>query len=237
MKKTQAKTLRRLWPLAALAVVLGVFFALDLDSYFSFSALGEHRATLLTWVHDNAVLAALTYMAIYAGALIVFPPSGAMLTITGGFLFGSFLAGTYVIFAATLGATLLFIIAKTTVGAFLRERAGPWLQRMEAGFKENELSYLLVLRLIPLFPFWLINIAPAFLGVSLRNYVIGTFVGIIPGTYVYASVGNGLGALLDSGAEPDPGIIFEPAILTPILGLALLALLPVGYKKLKARRA
>ncbi len=233
----RAEALRRFWPLLALAISVVTFFALGLDRFFNFESLGEHRATLLRWVHDNAVLAVFTYMAIYAGALVVFPPSGAMLTITGGFLFGAFQAGSYVVFAATFGATLLFLVAKTTVGEFLRERAGPWLKRMEAGFKENELNYLLVLRLIPLFPFWLVNIAPAFLGVSLRNYVIATFFGIIPGTFVYASVGNGLGALLDAGAEPDLGIIFRPEILLPIIGLALLALLPVVYKKIKARPA
>ncbi len=232
-----AEALRRFWPLLLIASAVIAFFVLELDRFLSFQALSEHRAALLAWVHDNAVLAVVTYMAVYAGALVVFPPSGAMLTITGGFLFGGILAGTYVIFAATLGATLLFIVAKTTIGDLLRERAGAGMKRMEAGFRENELSYLLVLRLIPLFPFWLVNVAPAFLGVSLRTYVIGTFVGIIPGTYVYASVGNGLGALLDAGAEPDLGIIFQPQILLPIIGLALLALIPVVYKKLKTRPA
>lgn len=235
MKKAAA--LRRFWPLLALAGIATLFFALDLDRFFNFESLGEHRAALLQWVDDNAFLAVVTYMAVYAGALVLFPPSGAMLTITGGFLFGGLLAGLYVVFAATFGATLLFIVAKTTVGDYLRQRAGPGVQRLEAGFKENELSYLLVLRLIPLFPFWLINIAPAFLGVSLRTYVIGTFLGIIPGTFVYASVGNGLGALFDAGAEPSLGIIFRPEILLPIIGLALLALLPVVYKKIRARRA
>ena len=231
------KALRRFWPLLTLAGISVLFFSLGLDRYFSFASLGEHRATLLNWVHDNAFLAVVAYMAIYAGALVVFPPSGAMLTITGGFLFGGILAGFYGVVAATIGATLVFIVAKTTIGEYLRERAGPGIQRLEAGFKKDELNYLLVLRLIPLFPFWLVNIAPAFLGVSLRNYVIGTFFGIIPGTFVFASVGNGLGVLLDAGAHPNLGIIFQPEILLPIISLALLALLPVVYKKIKAHRA
>ena len=116
-------------------------------------------------------------------------------------------------------------------------KAGPALQRMEAGFRENALNYLLVLRLIPLFPFWLVNLVPAFLGVSLRHYVIGTFIGIIPGTFVYASLGNGLGAILDAGGAPDLKIIFSPEILIPIVGMAVLALLPVVYKRWKARQA
>jgi uncharacterized membrane protein YdjX (TVP38/TMEM64 family) len=107
---------------------------------------------------------------------------------------------------------------------------------MEAGFRENALSYLLVLRLIPLFPFWLVNLVPAFLGVALGTYVFGTFVGIIPGSLVFASVGNGLGAVFDAGGTPDLGIIFEPAILGPILALSLLALLPVAYKRLTGKK-
>jgi uncharacterized membrane protein YdjX (TVP38/TMEM64 family) len=107
---------------------------------------------------------------------------------------------------------------------------------MEEGFRQDALSYLLVLRLIPIFPFWLVNIVPAFLGVPLGTYVLGTFVGIIPGSFVYASVGNGLGAVFDAGGTPDLGIIFEPAILLPIVGLAVLALLPIAYRRFKARR-
>jgi uncharacterized membrane protein YdjX (TVP38/TMEM64 family) len=106
---------------------------------------------------------------------------------------------------------------------------------MEAGFAENALSYLLVLRLIPIFPFWLVNLVPAFLGVGLGTYVLGTFFGIIPGSFVYASVGNGLGAVFDAGETPNVGIIFEPSILVPIVGLAVLALLPVAHRKFMAR--
>ncbi len=107
---------------------------------------------------------------------------------------------------------------------------------MEAGFRENALSYLLVLRLVPLFPFWLVNLVPAFLGVPLRTYVIGTFLGIIPGTLVYAYLGGDVGELLDTGGDPPLDRIFHLDILLPIIGLALLALLPVVYKRLKARK-
>jgi uncharacterized membrane protein YdjX (TVP38/TMEM64 family) len=131
----------------------------------------------------------------------------------------------------------VFLIARTALGDALRAKAGPWMRRMEAGFRENAFSYLLVLRLIPLFPFWLVNLVPAFLGVPLGAYVLATFLGIIPGSLVYASVGNGLGVVFDRGGAPDLGIIFRPAILGPIVGLAALALLPVIYRKYKGRRA
>jgi uncharacterized membrane protein YdjX (TVP38/TMEM64 family) len=215
---------------------VGVFFQQDLHSYLNFEMLQAHRAELKGWVAANRMMAVLTYMAVYAAAIVAFPPSGAMLTMTGGFLFGTFAAGTFVTFAATLGATCLFVIAKTTVGQIFHERAGALAEKMEAGFQENALSYMLVLRLIPAFPFWLVNLAPAFLGVSVRVFVVGTFVGIIPGTFVYASVGNGLGAVFDAGGAPNLAIIFEPEILLPVIGLALLALLPVIYKRIKTRR-
>jgi uncharacterized membrane protein YdjX (TVP38/TMEM64 family) len=134
----------------------------------------------------------------------------------------------------TLGAVCVFLAARTAFGNLLRAKAGPALRRMEAGFRDSAFSYMLFLRLIPLFPFWLVNLVPAFLGVSLRTYVVATFVGVIPGALVYASLGNGLGAILDAGGEPDLGIVFQPNILLPLLALAVLALAPVAYKKFKA---
>jgi uncharacterized membrane protein YdjX (TVP38/TMEM64 family) len=138
------------------------------------------------------------------------------------------------VIAATCGATVVFLIARTALGDSLRQKAGPAMRRMEAGFRENALNYLLFLRLIPVFPFWLVNLVPAFLGVPLATYVLATLVGIIPGSLVYASVGNGLGTVFEAGGRPDLGIIFEPEIILPILGLAVLAILPVAYKKIRA---
>lgn len=227
---------KRLLPLALLLLAIGLVLAFDLHGYLGFEALQRHREQLSTFVDRHAFLAPLLFMAIYAAVVALSVPGGAVLTIAGGFLFGTLPATLYVVVAATLGATILFLIAKTALGDPLRARAGPWLRRMEAGFGENALSYLLVLRLIPLFPFWLVNLVPAFLGVGLGTYVLGTFLGIIPGSFVYASVGNGLGAVFDAGETPDLGIIFEPAILLPIVGLAALALLPVAYRKFKARQ-
>jgi uncharacterized membrane protein YdjX (TVP38/TMEM64 family) len=106
---------------------------------------------------------------------------------------------------------------------------------MEAGFRANALSYMLFLRLVPAFPFFLVNLVPAFLGVSLKVFVIATAVGIVPATFIYASVGSSLGALLDAGSTPDLGLILEPRFLLPIVGLALLALVPVVYKRWRSR--
>jgi uncharacterized membrane protein YdjX (TVP38/TMEM64 family) len=234
----QAKfSLARLWPLAVLALAIGAVFALDLDRFLSFAALREHREALTAFVADHRVIAALCFSGVYALAIALSVPGGAVLTIAGGFMFGSLLGTGLVVVAATLGATLLFLIAKTALGDPLRAKTGPFLKRMEAGFQQDALNYLLVLRLIPLFPFWIVNLVPAFLGVPLRTYVLGTFLGIIPGSFVFASVGAGLGSVLDSGQEFSPGSVLTPEIVIALVGLAALALLPVAYRKLKERRA
>jgi len=230
-------TLGRLAPLAVIAAALMAFFAFGLGDYLSFAALKEHRQALTGFVNANGVWAPVLFVLFYAAATAVSLPGGAILTITAGFLFGSLSGTIYVIVGATLGATGLFLAARTALGEPLRARAGPSLQRMEQGFRDNALSYLLFLRLIPVFPFWLVNLVPAFLGVPLRTYVVGTAIGIIPGCFVYASVGNGLGAVLYAGETPDLGIIFKPEILIPIVGLAILALLPIAYKRFKRNRA
>jgi uncharacterized membrane protein YdjX (TVP38/TMEM64 family) len=235
-KRSAAFSLPRLLPLGILALGIGAFFAFGLNRYLTFETLRENRALLSGFVAGHAVMASLLYVVIYTAVVALSVPGGAVLTIAGGFLFGAFAGAALVVIAATLGATLLFLIAKTALGDPLRARAGPFLKKMEAGFRENALSYLLVLRLIPLFPFFVVNLVPAFLGVSLRTYVLGTFVGIIPGSFVYASVGAGLGSVFDRAEGFSPASVLTPEVITALVGLALLALLPVVYRKLKARR-
>ncbi len=231
------RSLGRWLPAAVLAAGCGLFFLLDLQRFISFEALQEHRGWLVGEVGRNMAAAALAFIAFYALVIAFSIPGGAVMTISAGFLFGTLLAAACAVVGGTLGAICLFLAARTAFRDVLRAKAGPALKRMEAGFRENALSYLLFLRLIPLFPFWLVNLVPAFLGVPLRTYALGTFVGIIPGTIVFASLGNGLGAVLDAGARPDLAFLFKPVVLIPILALAILALLPVAYKKIKGRRA
>lgn len=222
-------------PIAVLAAGLIAFFALGLHEYVTFETLKANRIELLDFVGHNLALAILIFIVGYAVVVAFSIPGGAVLTITGGFLFGLTTGTLSTVVGATFGATGLFLAARLAVGDVLRKKAGKIIQKMEAGFQENAFNYLLVLRLVPIFPFWLVNLAPALLGVTLRTYVIATFIGIVPGTFVYTSIGNGLGAVFDRGETPDLGIIFEPAILIPIVGLALLALLPIAYKKMKGR--
>ncbi|MCE2510615.1 MAG: TVP38/TMEM64 family protein [Alphaproteobacteria bacterium] len=234
--KDRKGLLWRYLPIATLAAGLVAFLTLGLHEYLTFETLKANRAELLDFVGRHLALATLIYVTCYAVSVAFSIPGGAVLTITGGFLFGLTTGTLATVIGATVGATGLFLAARLAFGEVLHKKAGKTIQKMEAGFRENAFNYLLVLRLIPLFPFWLVNLAPALLGVTLRTYVIATFIGIIPGTFVYTSIGNGLGAIFERGETPDLAIIFEPAILIPIVGLALLALLPIAYKKIKARK-
>ena len=138
---------------------------------------------------------------------------------------------------ATAGATIIFLIARSTVGEYLRAREGPTLKKMEAGFRANEWSYMFILRLVPLFPFYLVNIAPAFLGVRVRTFVVATFFGIMPGTFVYASIGAGADALLDADQVPGLDAFLRPEIGLPMAGLVLLSLVPIVYRRFRTRPA
>ncbi len=223
----------RWWPLLLLLALAAAIYAMGWAEYLSFETLRAERATLQRLVADHALLAPLVFLLIYALAVGLSVPGAAVLTVCGGFLFGIILGTVLCVFGATIGAVIVFLIARTSLGEPLRARAGPWFARMGDAFARDALSYLLVLRLIPVFPFWLVNLVPAFMGVRLSTYVTATFFGIIPGTLVYASLGSGLGSVLDAGDTPDLGLLFEAEILLPLAGLALFALLPVLYRRLR----
>jgi len=228
-------TWRRLVPLALLALGATLAFVL-LHEHISFAALERNRDALLAWRDANYPLAALGFIAAYALAVAISAPGAVWLTLAGGLLFGTVLGAAYVVVAATLGATAIFLAAKTGLGDALRAKAGGWLKRVEESFQENEVSFMLAMRLVPAVPFFVANLAPAFLGVRTRTYIWTTFVGIIPGTVVYASVGAGLGAVFARGEQPDLGVIFEWRVLGPLIGLAALSLLPVAFKALRRQR-
>lgn len=236
--KAPTSVFNRFLPIGVLVAGLVAFFAFGRE-YVSFATLSENRTVLVNYVEANIVLASLAYMFVYAIAIAFSVPTGALLTLVGGFLFGIVWGAVLVVVGATIGATCLFLAAKTALGDTLRRKAGPWMARLEDGFREDAVSYLFTLRFIPLVPFWLVNLVPAFFGVSLRIFVFTTFLGIIPGTLVYISVGNGIGAAIDAGVEPDVGLklFLNPEILLPVVGLIILSLVPVIYKKLKTRRA
>ena len=226
----------RIAPIVVLVAGLAAFFAFDLNQYVSLEALKNHQGQLKAWVADYGAWTGVVFMAAYAVAVAFSIPGAVFITIAGGFMFGPYLATVYVVIGATIGAFAVFLAARYALRDFFLRKVGNAAKRMEAGFRENELSYMFILRLVPIFPFWLVNLVPAFLGVTIRTYLIGTFVGIIPGAFVYALVGDGAGAVLDAGGDINLTIIFEPRFLAPIVGLALLACIPIVYKKFRGRR-
>ena len=218
---------------ALIILGLAAFLGLHLDRYLTFEALAANRSWLLLQVELNPALIALAFAAVYIAAATLSLPGSSILTMSAGFLFGLYVGTAIAVVSATVGATLLFFIARTSFGEFLRGRALGALQGLKDGFQKGAFNYLLFLRLVPLFPFWLINLAAAFLDVPPRTFIAGTFLGIIPGAAVYASVGSGLGQILDQGRKPDLDILFTPNILIPILALAALSLVPIGYRRLR----
>jgi uncharacterized membrane protein YdjX (TVP38/TMEM64 family) len=232
-EKNNKKFLKRLWPIFILALTLAGIIVFDLDDFFSFEMLKNNREMILNWYDKQKFLAIAVFFAFYVLVVTLSVPGVVWLSLVAGFFMGAWAATFLVVVAATLGALGLFLIARYSLAGFFQQKTGAIGRRMEAGFKKNELSYLLVLRLVPVFPFWLVNIVPALLGVSVRTFMIGTFFGIIPGTAVFCSIGNGLSVFFDRGRVPDLKILFEPEIIAPLMGLAALSLIPIIIKKIK----
>ena len=235
MQKSKNILLRWL-PLIILVVALVCFFYFQLYRYLSFSMLKEHRYFLTQWTEQHRLISALLLMLIYIAVVAISIPVGTILTLAAGFLFGVVFGTIYVVVGATMGACVVFLAVKTSLGSTLAERHGKWLVKFENNLQENAFNYLLFLRLVPVFPFWIINIAAGLLNVSLGRFFLATLIGIIPGSLVYTAVGNGLGAILDKGGEPNLGIIFTPAVLLPLLGLSILSIVSIIHKRIMTKK-
>ncbi len=227
--------LPRWLPLAALVTgaAVGTYF---LGDSLSFQALADNRGALIEFRDANYLATALIYIAIYVAIVAFSVPGATIATLAGGFLFG-LVAGTILtVIGATLGASAIFLAAKWGFGERLAakmETSEGVAKRFREGLRQNELSYLFLIRLVPAIPFFVANLLPALVGVGLGKYVLTTFLGIMPGTAVYTWVGVGLGEVFASGQPPNLGIIFEPQILGPLLSLAGLAVLPILIKRLR----
>src|SRR5688500_9292579 len=182
----------RLLPLVAVLLALALAYAFGLHRYLSLEALREYEAALAAFVERNAALAALAYVGVYIAAVAISFPGASVLTAAGGLMFGYAAGSALALLSATVGATCIFLIARTSLGDMLAARAGPRVQRLRQGFQEEGFGYLLFLRLVPLFPFWLVNLAAALFGLRLLTFVGATAIGILPGTLVLAYVGASL---------------------------------------------
>jgi uncharacterized membrane protein YdjX (TVP38/TMEM64 family) len=229
--------LKRLLPLAILMILVGAAFAADLDRYLTFDALRDNRAILLAFVERHWLMASVGFVFAYTIVVALSLPGATIMTLTGGFLFGIATGSTLTVVGATLGATALFLIARTALGDVLRRKAGPFLARMADGFNRDAFNYLLFLRLVPVFPFWVVNLVPALLGMRLIPFVVATGLGIIPATIIFAAFGAGLGDIFDAGGEVDLKSVLNPTLIAALIGLGLLALLPVAVKRMRERRS
>jgi len=224
----------RFIPLGLLVIAGVSFMLLGGHRYATFASLADNKEWLCQAVTKSGAKGVLLFIVAYAGFVALSVPGAAFFTIAGGFLFGPWLGASYAVIGATLGATVVFLAARVGLAGLIA-RAGPSIRLFEAGFRDNALSYLLVLRLVPIFPFWLVNLAAGAVGLRLWVYVLATFFGMAPTSFIYASLGNGLGEVLAQGRHPDLGVLFRPSVLLPILGLAALALLPVLYKRRRGK--
>lgn len=235
---TEPNALMKRLPIIVIGVVavLGAYFLRD---YLTFDALAENRESLIEFRDANYLLTVLVFIAIYTVVVAFSLPGATILTLAGGFLFATFPGFLFNVAAATLGATGIFLAARwgfgKQLGAKLEGSEGI-VKKIKDGIDENQWSMLFLIRLVPAVPFFLANLIPAFLEVPLRRFVISTFFGIIPGSIVYTSVGAGLGEVFAAGETPNLGIIFEPHILLPILGLCVLAVLPIIIKAVRGKK-
>ena len=199
----------RFLPLLVVVGLMAFAFAMGWHRYLSLQTVGENYGAMQAYISDNFLAAILIYAAAYVAVVALSLPGGLIMTLTGGLLFGPYVGIPVTVLAATLGATLIFLIAKSSLGEALTATAGPWLDKLKSGFQDNAWSYMLFLRLVPAFPFVVVNLAPAFLGVPLRTYFFGTLFGIVPGTSAYTLVGASLGAPLEAENTRYAGCVAE----------------------------
>lgn len=228
----------RFVPIALIVAALIAIRQSGLTQYFSFEALQEFNDVLRAWSAANPVLGPLILVGVYAVGTASSVPGMVWVTLAAGFLFGTAIGTASVVVGATIGAVVIFLAARYAFADILRAKAGRWLEKVDKEMEQGQVSYLLTVRLIPVIPFWIANLVPAFLDVKARTFAWTTFVGIIPVVAVYCSVGAGIGTLLESGQTPSlSGVLTNPRVLLPLVGLAGLSLLPIVLRKVRARRA
>ena len=246
----RSNLVRRLALVAAVAVLaIAAYYVLGRDG-LSLEALMRHREAIDAFVTQHRLLAVLAYVGVYIAVVALSVPGAAFLTLCGGFLFGLLVGASAAVVGATIGATLIFLVARTALGEPMLRRAGPRAVKLAQGFRDDAFSYLLFLRLVPAFPFFLVNLVPAFAGVRLLPFVAATALGVIPGSAVYAFAGTGLDSIIaaerstynaclaagraDCQLAFDARDILTPQLLGALVALGLLALAPALLRRLRA---
>ena len=229
-----ARLSKRLLPLF-LMISLTLFFIFDGHKFLSLSQLAEHYTSLKVFVDGQLATALLVFGATYILTVALSLPIASLLTLAGGALFG-WIGAAVIISAATIGATIVFIFARMIQNEFFVKRTTGFMAKLEAGFQKNAFSYLLALRLIPVVPFWVVNIVPSLLGMRVNHYMLATFIGVTPGTLIYVWVAKSLDILLSRGQIPDLSELSKPAVIMPLFALGLLSLIPALWRCLRERQ-
>ncbi|MGF1462580.1 MAG: TVP38/TMEM64 family protein [Maricaulaceae bacterium] len=256
-EKKKSSLLTRLAPVAVLVALVGIFFLNGWHNELALERLVVHQANFESFIAENLFVSVGAFIVAYITLTALSIPGASIMTILGGVFFGLWVGTISVLIGATIGATVIFMVVRTALGDALAKKAGGFIKKLEQGFREDELSYMFILRLVPLFPFFVVNIAAGVLGVKLRNYVIASFIGMAPATFVYVSIGNTtkniLQLLIESGAcndakkaaeaagetftevcaNPLAGALAQPSAYVPIIGLIVLSLIPIAYKRMK----
>ena len=225
----------RLWPLLLIALALILFFAFGLQRYLSLAALRENQAEWRGFIQAHFVAAILVFIVTYTAGVAFSIPVAVFVTLIGGFLFGAAFAFPMVVVSATLGSTLLFLAARSALGTLLEAKAGPWFARLEQGFRRDQWSYMFFLRLTPFVPFFVVNLAPAFLGVDLLCFVVATFFGIMPITLIFVLTGAGIGDALQAETF-SVGTVLSPKLVLALTGLGFVAILPAILRRFRKQQ-
>jgi uncharacterized membrane protein YdjX (TVP38/TMEM64 family) len=228
--------LRRFGPLAALLILLVVALASGVGDKLSLATLQAQGKALQAYAAANPLKSAAIYIVIYVATVSISLPGALILSLTGGFLFGPIGGGAAAVTGATGGSTVVYLVCRSAFGDFLRRKPGALLARVEEGFKTNAFSYLLTLRLIPAFPLLLVNVASGLMNIPLRTYLLASFLGMIPSSFVYAGIGSGLGHIFASGEPVTMHTLFSPRVYLPIVAMGGLALLPPLWRYWRRRR-
>ena len=228
---------RRLIAPTVLVVLIAAVWLLGVSNRLSWSSLAEYQTALKAWVAAHPLLAPCLFVLIYTTSVTLSLPQAALLTLIGGLLFGTAVGGALTVIAATTGAVLLFLIARSAFAEPLARRGGAALGKLREELRLNGFAYLLAIRLVPVVPFWLANLAAPLCGMPLRQFTIATLIGIMPATFITASIGAGLGGVLTNGEKPNFGILLSWPVLGPLLALAALSLTPALWRKWRKRHA
>jgi uncharacterized membrane protein YdjX (TVP38/TMEM64 family) len=226
----------RFGPALLVLIVIVILLRTGLLGRMSIDSLKASRGTLLAFVHSHPVGSLLLYLAVYVTTIALSLPTALVLTLTGGFLFGAWLGGSAAAVGCTLGAVIVFLITRLTAGDAVETRTGPRVRALAEEIKKDAFLYLLTLRLIPVMPFWLTNVAAGLIAIRASTFAAATLIGIFPVALIYAGVGSGLGSLFDSGQPLSPHALITPKVLLPLAGLAVLSVLPILYQRRRSRK-